>query len=291
MNIPEFLYKRLVSDYGEATASLIIDRYKLKRIVSLRVNTLKTNMDYIKEVLDKNNIGYEMVDTIPFALIIKAQESVIRELDIYKEGLVYLQSISSMMPPLYLDIKEKESILDMAASPGGKTSEICALANNSVYVTACEVNQIRKDRLVYNLDKLGCKNVTTLKVDARNLDEYFSFDTILLDSPCSGSGTIEEEDYSKINEKLVDSITRVQESLLRKALSILKSGSTMIYSTCSVLKCENEEIVKKMMNEFDIEIVPLETSFETLPSSIDGVLTILPSEVNEGFFICKIKKH
>ena len=128
-------------------------------------------------------------------------------------------------------------------------------------------------------------------MDARNLDEYFSFDTILLDSPCSGSGTIEEEDYSKINEKLVDSITRVQESLLRKALSILKSGSTMIYSTCSVLKCENEEIVKKMMNEFDIEIVPLETSFETLPSSIDGVLTILPSEVNEGFFICKIKKH
>ena len=162
---------------------------------------------------------------------------------------------------------------------------------HEVYVTACEVNQIRKDRLVYNLEKLGCKNVTTLKVDARNLDEYFSFDNILLDSPCSGSGTIEEEDYSKINEKLVDSVTKIQESLLRKALSILKSGSTMIYSTCSILKCENEEIVSKMMKEFDIEVIPIETNFETLPSKIDGVLTILPSEVNEGFFICKIKKH
>ena len=291
MHIPEFLYNKLLNDYGEDVASLIIDRYKLKRVVSLRVNTLKTNVDYVKDVLDKNSIKYESVDSIPFALIIHSDESSIRVLDIYKDGLIYLQSISSMMPPLYLDLNEKESLLDMAASPGGKTSEICALSNNQVYITACEVNQIRKDRLVYNLDKLGCKNVTTLKVDARNLDEYFSFDTILLDSPCSGSGTIEEEDFSKINEKLVDSIVKVQEALLRKALSLLKSGKTMVYSTCSILKCENENIIKKMMEEFDIEIIPLKTSFETLPSSLDGVLTILPSEINEGFFICKIKKH
>ena len=291
MQIPEFLYNNLVNDYGEEIALKIIDRYKLKRVVSLRVNTLKSNKEEVMKILIDNGISFKEVNYIPFALIIECDESRIRELDIYKEGKVYLQSLSSMMPPLYLDLEEKSSILDMAASPGGKTSEICALMNNNISVTACEVNPIRLDRLKFNLDKLGCKNVATLKVDARNLDQYFSFDNILLDSPCSGAGTIEESNFSKINEKLVTNITKTQEALLRKALSVLKSGKTMIYSTCSILKCENEKIINKMMKEFDIEIVPLETEFETLPSSIDGVLTIIPSEETEGFFIAKIKKH
>ena len=104
MQIPDFLYKNIVNDYGEELTKKIIDRYNLKRVVSLRVNTLKTNIDYIKEVLDKNNIEYKEVDNIPFALVVSKDESVIQELDIYKEGLIYLQSISSMLPPLYLDL-------------------------------------------------------------------------------------------------------------------------------------------------------------------------------------------
>ena len=290
MNIPDFLYKRLVNDYGEELTLKIIDRYNLKRIVSLRVNTLKTNLNEVKTILDNNGINYKAVESIPFALIINCDESLIQDLDIYKDGYIYLQSVSSMLPPLYLDLIKGSTILDMAASPGGKTSEICSLSNNEIFVTATEVNEIRRDRLVYNLEKLGCKNVTTLRGDARNLDDYFSFDNILLDAPCSGSGTIEENDFSKINEKLVNNITKVQESLLRKALTILKPGKTMIYSTCSILKEENENVVKKMMKEFNIEIVPIDIGFETLPSTIDGVQTIMPSETNEGFFICKIKK-
>ena len=240
MIIPEFLHKRLINNYGEELTLKIIDRYNLKRVVSLRVNTLKTTIDEVKKVLDENTINYKSVDSIPFALIVQCDEKQIQDLDIYKDGFIYLQSISSMLPPLYLDLIKGSTILDMAASPGGKTSEICALSNNEIYVTATEVNEIRRDRLVYNLDKLGCKNVTTLRVDARNLDDYFSFDNILLDAPCSGSGTIEENDFSKINEKLVNNITKVQESLLRKALAILKPGKTMVYSTCSILKEENE---------------------------------------------------
>ena len=288
--IPEFLLNRLVNDYGEDLTNRIIERYSLKRVVSLRVNTIKTNIEYVKGILEENNISYKEVSFIPFALIVDCDEARIQELDIYQKGFIYLQSISSMLPPMFLDLEKKSALLDMAASPGGKTSEICALADNEIYVTATEVNEIRRNRLVYNLDKLGCKNVTTLRVDARNLDEYFSFDNILLDAPCSGSGTIEENDFSKINEKLVDNIVKVQESLLRKALSILKPGKTMIYSTCSILKSENEDIINKMMKEFNIEIVPIKVDFETLPSNIEGVQTIMPSETNEGFFICKIKK-
>ena len=190
MNIPTYLNNLLINYYGNDITNEILNGFNQERITSLRVNTLKSSKEEVIDVLKANNIEYKNVDNMDFALIINADESVIRELDLYKEGKIYLQSLSSMLPPLYLDLKEGSTILDMASSPGGKTSEICALMNNKIFVTATEVNSIRFDRLKHNLELLGCKNITCLKKDARELDDYFVFDNILLDSPCSGSGTI-----------------------------------------------------------------------------------------------------
>ena len=290
MNIQAYLNNLLVNYYGNDITNKILDGFNQERITSLRVNTLKTTKEEVIDVLKNNNIEYKNVDNMDFALIINADESVIRELNIYKEGKVYLQSLSSMLPPLYLDLKEGSTILDMASSPGGKTSEICALMNNKIFVTATEVNTIRFDRLKHNLELLGCKNITCLKKDARDLDDYFVFDNILLDSPCSGSGTIENGDYSKISEELINKIQKTQYELLKKALTMLKKGNTLVYSTCSILKCENEDIIEKVKKEFNIEIVPIETNIKTLPSTIDGVITVMPTKEYEGFFVAKIKK-
>ena len=290
MNIPTYLNNLLINYYGNDITDEIINGFNQERITSLRVNTLKTTKEEVIDVLKANNIEYKNVDNMDFALIINADESVIRELNIYKEGKVYLQSLSSMLPPLYLDLKEGSTILDMASSPGGKTSEICALMNNKIFVTATEVNSIRFDRLKHNLELLGCKNITCLKKDARDLDDYFVFDNILLDSPCSGSGTIENGDYSKISEELINKIQKTQYELLKKALTMLKKGNTLVYSTCSILKCENEDIIEKVKKEFNIEIVPIEANIKTLPSTIDGVITVMPTKEYEGFFVAKIKK-
>lgn len=291
MYIPDYLKEKLLNSYGSEITEEIINAYSKTRITSIRVNTLKTDIDTVMKNLDELDIKYKRVDIIPFALIIDTKEDVIKETKLYKNGEIYLQSLSSMLPPLFMDLNSKATILDMAASPGGKTSEMCALANNEIFVTATEINPIRLDRLKYNLDKLGCKNVTTMKKDASSLDDFFIFDGILLDSPCSGSGTIENNDFSKISEELITKIQGVQYKLLKKALSILKSGSTMVYSTCSILKEENEEIVKKVMKEFDISIVPIDIDLEKLPSTLDGVVTVKPSEEYEGFFVCKLKKN
>ncbi len=290
MNIPTYLNNLLISYYDNDLTRKIIDAYSQERVTSLRVNTLKANKDEVIKVLNDNNIDYKEVDNIDFALIINADESVLRNLDLYKEGKIYLQSLSSMLPPLYLDLKKGSTVLDMASSPGGKTSEICALMDNNIFVTATEVNAIRFDRLKHNLELLGCKNVTCLKKDARDLDDYFVFDNILLDSPCSGSGTIENSNYSKISEELINKIQKTQYELLKKALSMLKKGNTLVYSTCSILKCENEDIINKAKKEFNIEIVPINTDIETLPSTIDGVVTVMPTKEYEGFFVAKIKK-
>ena len=101
-----------------------------------------------------------------------------------------MQSLSSMLPPIILNPKEKENILDMAAAPGSKTTQIASITNNNSYITACEINNIRAERLKYNIEKQGVNCAFVMVKDARKLDDFFSFDKILLDAPCSGSGTI-----------------------------------------------------------------------------------------------------
>ena len=171
--IPEFLYNKLINQYGENITNKIINGYNENKIVSLRVNTIKTTKEEILKVLNDNNITYEEIFWYDSALVVNVSETVLTSLDIYKKGFIYLQSLSSQLPPLFLDPKETELILDMTAAPGGKTTEIAALSNNKAMITAIEKNKIRSERLQYNIDKQGAKKVTVLNTDARNLNEYF----------------------------------------------------------------------------------------------------------------------
>ena len=194
-----------------------------------------------------------------------------------------------MIQAIIIDPKERENILDMTAAPGGKTSQMAAIANNKVFLTACEKNKIRLERLQYNMQKQGVKNINIMQEDSRKLSNYFSFDKILLDAPCSGSGT-ENIFNSNFTEELIKRSCKTQEELLTKALSILKHGGEMVYSTCSILKEENEEILNKVLKKFKAQIVPIQIPKEipVLPTSIDGVVTICPTKLYEGFFVAKI---
>ena len=290
--IPEFLKTMLIEQYGEEIANKIIDGYSKQRYVTLRANTIKATNEEIKKELKNSNIEYKEIEWYKDALIIKnVKENEIRKMPIYEEGKIYLQSLSSMLPPIVLEPKEGENILDMAAAPGGKTTQIAAITSNGSYITACEKNKIRAERLKYNLQKQGvtCANVMT--EDARQLSDYFSFDKILLDAPCSGSGTknVFENNFS---EELIKRSCKAQENLLRKALNILKPGGEMIYSTCSILKKENEEIIVKVLKNNKIEIVPikLDEQIPLLPVTVSGTICVCPTELYEGFFVAKLKK-
>ena len=293
----KFLEEKLEKQYGTKITKEIIEGYQTKRKTTLRINTIKSNIEEIKKELEKEKIEYETVKWSKEALIIKnADEKTIQEMEIYKNGKIYLQSLSSMLPPIILEPKEGTDILDMAAAPGGKTTQIAALSNNEANITACEINKIRAERLRYNLDKQGASSVFVMLEDARNIDNFFSFDQILLDSPCSGSGTININE-NNLNEyfttELVERSKKLQIALIKKAIKILKSGKEMVYSTCSILKEENEDIIRKVLNE-GIEIVPIEfDGKETLPqlsTTIKGTLCICPTKYYEGFFIAKLRK-
>ena len=297
-NIPEFLYHLLIEQYGENLTNTIIEGYFQKRPITLRANTLKTNISNIKTVFDNLHFTYKEVSWYQDALIMKnISEEYIKNLDIYKNGEIYLQSLSSMIPPIILSPKENENILDMAAAPGGKTTQTLALSKNKSFITACEKNKIRTERLQYNLNKQGANRVNVMIKDARQLDDFFSFDKILLDAPCSGSGTISIFDKkleTTFTEDLVNRSSKVQSDLLKKAITLLKPGHEMVYSTCSILSKENEQILEKFIDMKKIEIIPIDTSMFSnaviLPVSIKGTLCICPSKLYEGFFVAKIRK-
>jgi len=297
-NIPEFLINMLKKQYGEETTNKILEGYSKKRYTTLRANTLKSNIEEIKKELENANIAYENVSWSEEAFIIKnASEKEIKDLEIYESGKIYLQSLSSMLPPIILEPKEGTDILDMAAAPGGKTTQIAALVNNKASITACEMNKIRAERLKYNIEKQGA-NAYIMVTDARNIDDFFSFGQILLDAPCSGSGTLDiyNKNLEKIfTEKLIEKSIKAQIALLKKALKILKPGSEMVYSTCSILFQENEEILNKALKGINAEIVPINIpgieDLPLLPTKIKGTLCICPNELYEGFFVAKIRKN
>lgn len=295
----KFLEEKLEKQYGTKITKEIIEGYQTKRKTTLRINTIKSNIEEIKKELEKEKIEYETIKWSKEALIIKNEDKkTIQEMEIYKNGKIYLQSLSSILPPIILEPKEGTDILDMAAAPGGKTTQIAALTNNKAHITACEKNKIRAERLKYNVDKQGATCVFIMPKDSRFIDDFFSFDQILLDAPCSGSGTLDYNDANiekYFTEQLIERSSKTQKTLLSKAIKLLKPGHEMIYSTCSILDCENEDVVSSVIKNGNIESVPI--NFEgmeelpILPTKIFGTLCVKPTELYEGFFVAKIRKN
>ena len=270
--IPGFLEEMLKKQYGEEAFAKILAGYQARRPVTLRVNPLKADRNTVEQALTGAGIAFKNVSWYEDAMIIEgAREPEIQELPIYKEGGIYLQSLSSMLPVSYTHLRAHE--------------------------TACEKNKARSEKLKYNLEKQGASGTYVMVEDARKLDDFFSFDRILLDAPCSGSGTVEVRDgvcRTKISKELVERSARTQEELLKKALKLLKSGHEMVYSTCSILKEENEGLLKRVLKSSGGELVPIGEEWTKelplLPNAMPGTLLVGPNELFEGFFVAKIRK-
>ena len=297
--VPAYLAELLEKQYGKELAERIAAGYAAERAVTLRANPLKTNAQAVREALAAQGIETKPVPWYADAMIVEnAREDVLEALEMYEKGEIYLQSLSSMIPPMFLEAKPGENVLDMAAAPGGKTTQIAALTGNQAMITACEMNKIRADRLKYNVQRQGATRVTVMNIDSRNMDDLFSFDRILLDAPCSGSGTVQlgnPRSKGQFNAKFLEKTTKQQAALLEKALRLLRPGCEMIYSTCSVLAQENENIVAHVLKKANAEVVPLKldafSCVPQLPVSIPGTLCVCPDALHEGFFVAKIRRR
>lgn len=296
--MPELLTTLLREQYGPEEAARIAAGY-VRKPVTLRVNPLRTTREAVVSALDAAGIVHRDVPWYADAMMLPdAREDAVRALPLYGEGGVYLQSLSSMIPPLLLDPRPGETVLDMAAAPGGKTTQMAALAGNAALITACERDAGRAERLRFNLERQGAKRVSVMRADARQLDDLFRFDKILLDAPCSGSGTLilaEGEAQRRMTPDWLRRLTATQRALLQKALRLLPPGHLLVYSTCSILRQENEDALQTALAGGQAELVPIEHPMTghlpLLPAALPGTLCVRPDALHEGFFAAVLRKR
>lgn len=286
--IPEELKNRLEASYG-ALFSDILKGFGAKRAVTLRANTLKTSAERVAAVLSENGVAFERPAWYPETFVLpSAAEEDVRRLPLYADGEIYLQSLSSMLPPLVLAPQAGENVLDMTAAPGGKTTELLALSGGKALITACERNDVRFERMQFNLARQGAARVNAVRTDALDLSDFLRFDKILLDAPCTGTGTIAEGERVRFSSDYLAKCVKMQKKLIAKAVKLLKKGGTLVYSTCSLLKEENEAVLDEGVR-LGAKLLPVDlpADIPRLPSR-EGTVTVLPTNDYEGFFVAKL---
>ena len=287
------------------TVDKILLGMAVNRNTTLRVNTIKYNIQDLMTQLKINNIKFERVSWYNDGLVLKNRaEKDIQKLDIYNEGNIYIQSLSSMIPPLVLAPKSGDKVLDLTAAPGSKTTQLAALMKNTGEIIANELDTIRFERLKYNIEKQEATIVKSINSRGEKLGEKYPeyFDKVLLDVPCSGEGRFiinEPKTYRDWSMKKVNSLVKLQKKLLTSAYKALKKNGVMVYSTCTINKFENELILDWGIKNLGLKIVDINLAIkdsihgdnEKLDKSIDKSMKILPSKSMEGFFIAKLKKE
>ena len=287
------------------TVDKILLGMAVNRNTTLRVNTIKYNIQDLMTQLKINNIKFERVSWYNDGLVLKNRaEKDIQKLDIYNEGNIYIQSLSSMIPPLVLAPKSGDKVLDLTAAPGSKTTQLAALMKNTGEIIANELDTIRFERLKYNIEKQEATIVKSINSRGEKLGEKYPeyFDKVLLDVPCSGEGRFiinEPKTYRDWSMKKVNSLVKLQKKLLTSAYKALKKNGVMVYSTCTINKFENEFILDWGIKNLGLKIVDINLAIkdsihgdnERLDKSIDKSMKILPSKSMEGFFIAKLKKE
>ena len=219
----------------------------------------------------------------------------------YLSGYYYIQDLSSCLAVESLDIKESDIVLDMAASPGGKTSFIAQKMNNKGVILALESNKNRLSKMMFNLSRCGVINTVIWNIKGEDIINYnHKFDKVLLDAPCSCDGIMQKDPTRKITyskESIIYCSFR-QSRLIESALRVLKAGGLLVYSTCSLAPEENEFIINSLLNKYDIIVESLSFGKDPLlkfgdkimKNSIKFTKRFYPHIHNtNGFFIAKLR--
>ncbi|KAG7092350.1 rRNA (cytosine-C5-)-methyltransferase nop2 [Marasmius oreades] len=247
----EFLAEKLFLLFPVAEAIEFFEANEVPRPVTIRTNTLRTRRRDLAQVLINRGVNLEPIGKWTNVGLQVFESSVpIGATPEYLAGHYMLQAASSFLPVIALSPQPGERVLDMASAPGGKTTHIAALLQNTGVVFANDANKARTKSLSANVHRLGCKNVVVCSYDGREFPKVMGgFDRVLLDAPCSGTGVISKDSSVKVNKSERDFtlLAHLQKQLILCALDSVKpeskSGSYVVYSTCSVTVDENEAVV------------------------------------------------
>ncbi len=282
-----------------------------ERPTTFRVNGLKANSREVREQLESQGFKVENVIWYKDAFILrKGKQKDLERTKLYEEGSIYVQGLSSMVPPLVLAPQPNEKILDLTAAPGSKTTQLAAIIGNQGSITANDNNPIRVEKLKANAVSQGASCVNVLEAGDGGLvwKEYHeTFDRVLLDAPCSSEGRFlldTPSTYGYWREDTNRKMAKDQRRLLKSAVLSVKPGGTLVYSTCTFAPEENEMVVQWALETYgdalEVEEIGLPMPLHTrglaqwegavFHPSVSRSLRVLPTPDVEGFFVALFKK-
>lgn len=282
-SMPEWIVKKFCDEYGEEETANICKNLNLRPNIAVRINRLKGKVE-----LGEKGILDDFRTITGTKNITKTKE--------YIEGNITIQDEAAGLSSFVLAPKEGEMVLDACSAPGGKTTYLAELMHNKGKIVAWDIYEERLKQVEQNAKRLGIDIIQTEVHDATKLKEEYveKFDKILLDVPCLGLGVIRRKPDIKWNrqEEDIKEISDIQFNILKTCSKYLKKNGTLVYSTCSMLKEENDAIIEKFIKEEKFETVNIE---EQIPNefskiTINKMVQFLPSQKHDGFFITMLKK-
>ena len=242
------------------------------------------------------NLDFEIIHKSRNAIKIKNLSNIFED-EVYKKGFVTVQDLSSQIVCEIMNPNENDFILDLCGAPGGKSTYLAELIRDNGKIISCDIHRHKINLISQNSKRLGLKSVEPKLNDALILNEDFveCFDKVLLDAPCSGLGVIRKKPEIKWfkNQQDLEQIINIQRKMIETSSNYVKSGGILMYTNCTLNKNENENIVKEFLENnknFVLEELNLELFCDLKIKLNEKMVTLLPSGLNDGFFISKLKK-
>lgn len=296
---PTWLIERWIEQYGKEQTLMMAEANLTHPIHTARVNVLKTTVEHVIDALSKEGVKAERSEQIEESIVISS--GAVAKTEAFKNGLITIQDEGSMLVAYALNPKEDERILDACAAPGGKSTHIAEKMNDRGKVISLDIHDHKVNLIKEQQNRLNISSIEAVTMDARDALYHFekeSFDRILVDAPCSGLGVIQRKPDIKWTKSIEDiyRLAKVQREILEAVWPLLKVNGLLVYSTCTVDKEENEQLITKFVEDhhdaaFDRTLkkrVP--EAFQALASDF-GWLQLFPGMIGtDGFFIAAVKK-
>lgn len=313
--LPKGFIARLKSLYPDKF-NQICNTFLIERKTTFRINHLKIDLHNLRKGLLDSYVRFREVQDIPGSFMLeKTSLKELQKTDIYKDGKIYVQNLSSMIPVFVLleDAKnidyEGIKILDLCSAPGGKTTHIASLTDNKANIRAIEKDKVRFERLSANLAMQGASSVSACNDNGQALfkEAEEEFDYVIVDAPCScesGFDASNPRSYAYWSTRTINDCRAKQKRLLFSGLKCLKKGGTLVYSTCTMSPEENESVVSWALDRFEGEVELQKVKFP-IRSALSGITSwndksfnpqvkltkrIIPTNMMESFYLAKFKK-
>ncbi len=292
----KWMVELFINQYGRELAEKILSGLNNIPEVTVRVNNVKNTFEEAYDSLEGYGYNIKEGHICSEAISILRGRS-IESNPLFIEGKITVQDESAMLAAISMNIKEGQMVMDLCSAPGGKTTHISELMNNTGSIKAFDVHENKLKLIKENYERLGLNNISCEVMDATIFNSQFvdTADSVLIDVPCSGLGIIRKKPEIKWTKSIkeIQSLIKIQRDILNNASKYVKPGGVLLYSTCTLNKKENEDNIKLFLKQnSNYKIEPLFFGeLDNIIYSKEGFITIVPNAAMDGFFIAKLRRY